>query len=211
LPSTPDQQITSHAADAGRVERAQGGRDAGASGASSRDVVGASSAPHGATAPWSERRETATQIRRFLVIGFSSVAVDLGSYAGFVHWAGMPTMPAKGISYVLGMIVGFIGNKLWTFRSSRKNAAEPITYVILYAITLGVNIGVNEGLLRLGAMIFPDATSTTNLGKALSAFAALAATGVTTILNFLGMRFVTFRAGIADRRASSSTPSRSSP
>lgn len=155
--------------------------------------------PDVAPAPgWSERRETLTQIRRFLVIGLCSVGVDLSTYVAMVRLGHVQTDLAKGISYVLGMIVGFIGNKLWTFRSSRKNAAEPITYIALYAFTLAVNIGVNRALLSAGAALFPHAREPGV--RAIAAFAALSATGVTTVLNFLGMRLVTFRAGIQDRR-----------
>lgn len=154
-------------------------------------------------AAWSERRETLTQLKRFLVIGLSSVAVDLATYAAMVRWGGVQTDVAKGISYILGMIVGFIGNKLWTFRSARKSATEPITYIVLYAITLAVNIGVNRGLLSAGAAAFPEAGARGTL--VIAAFAALTATGVTTIINFLGMRFVTFRAGIQDRRKAAGT------
>lgn len=148
---------------------------------------------------WSERRETITQLRRFLLIGLSSVAVDLSAYALFTHWLHLPTAPSKGVSYVLGMIVGFVGNKLWTFRSARRSAAEPITYVVLYAVTLAVNIGVNEGILAAGRALLEAPAD--RVQKLVAAFAALTATGITTILNFLGMRLVTFRAGIDERRS----------
>ncbi|MDX2147388.1 MAG: GtrA family protein [Planctomycetota bacterium] len=162
------------------------------------------------TSAWSERRETAKQLRRFLVIGLSSVAADLASYALFLRVLGMDTLPAKGLSYFVGTIVGFIGNKLWTFESRRKSVSEPITYLVLYAITLGINMGVNELMIRGGnaaarAWFDSDHAARALLGvpvpTIIKALAVLVATGVTTVLNFLGMRFVTFRGALAERRA----------
>lgn len=146
--------------------------------------------PNSANA-WSERRETLKQIRRFLVIGVLSVLVDLAVYLLLTR-LGLQTHLAKGISYLAGMVVGFIGNKYWTFESARRSASEPITYLLLYATTLAVNVAVNAGVLRVCADLLPPAWN--------QAWAFLMATGVTTVLNFLGMRFVTFFRGVRERR-----------
>ena len=140
---------------------------------------------------WSERRETSKQIRRFLVIGVLSVLTDLAVYV-LLTGLGLHTHASKGISYVSGMVVGFLGNKFWTFESGRRSAAEPITYLMLYATTLAVNVAVNALVLGLLAGV---ATPRWNKGLAF-----LVATGVTTVLNFLGMRFITFFKGVGERR-----------
>jgi len=143
------------------------------------------------TEGWSERRETARQIRRFIVIGVLSVLTDWTVY-GLLMPLGVTKYPAKGIGYVSGMIVGFIGNKLWTFESARRSAAEPFTYIMLYAITLGVNMVVNGVLLDLLVLW---------LSYAWAWRAALfVATAVTTVLNFVGMKWITFRVGVRQRR-----------
>lgn len=143
------------------------------------------------TSTWSERRETLKQIRRFLVIGVLSVLVDLTVYLILTR-LGLMTHLAKGISYLSGMVVGFIGNKFWTFESARRSAAEPITYLLLYAITLAVNVAVNAVVLAMFVGILPPSWN--------KGWAFLVATGVTTVLNFLGMRFVTFFRGVRERR-----------
>jgi putative flippase GtrA len=135
--------------------------------------------------------ETARHIRRFLVIGVLSVLCDLATY-GLLLKLEILVPIAKGVSYVTGMVFGFYGNKFWTFESPQKSIAEPITYLLLYAVTLGVNVGINSFLLgQLSDPIGPT------LAKG---FAFLVATGTTTILNFLGMRLLTFNAGIRARR-----------
>jgi putative flippase GtrA len=135
--------------------------------------------------------ETARHIRRFLVIGVLSVVCDLATY-GLLCKLEIAVPIAKGISYVAGMVFGFFGNKYWTFESAQKSIAEPITYLLLYAVTLGVNVAINSCVLaRLSEPIGP---------KLAAGVAVLIATGTTTVLNFLGMRLLTFRAGIRARR-----------
>jgi putative flippase GtrA len=129
-------------------------------------------------------QENKRQIVRFLVVGFVSVGVDLACYMFLGTILFFATSLAKGISYIAGMAVGFVGNKYWTFGSARRNASEPVTYVVLYVVTLAVNIGVNSAVLGFTGWKAP---------------AFLLATAVTTVLNFLGMRLITFREGIQDR------------
>lgn len=131
------------------------------------------------------QRESFRQLSRFLVIGTTSVLIDLAVYTLLTTTALSPHL-AKGISYVAGMIFGFLGNKFWTFGSRRKSASEPILYVVLYTVSLGVNVTINGMILAW-----------TDHQWVMMAF--LIATGVTTILNFLGMRWVTFREGVRER------------
>jgi putative flippase GtrA len=136
---------------------------------------------------WSEADETRKQLSRFLVVGLLSVVTDLTVYALLVSVAGWPVSASKGISYAAGVVIGFVLNKHWTFESSRESWREAASYLSLYSVTLGVNVGCNYAALRV-------------LGNDRRALAYLFATGVTTILNFIGMRLFTFRKGIADRR-----------
>jgi putative flippase GtrA len=129
--------------------------------------------------------ENRRQVRRFLLVGGLSVAVDLVVYA-LLALLWMPTPVAKGLSYVAGMVLGYFGNKYWTFGSRRRSIREPLAYSVLYAITLAVNIGLNSAVLSV-------------TGGRLALLAFLVATGFTTVLNFLGMRLVAFRAGIRSR------------
>jgi putative flippase GtrA len=135
---------------------------------------------------WDERRETRKQIQRFVYVGSTSVAVDLGCYA-LLAGSGWPPSTAKAASYLAGVVVGFAGNKWWTFKSARRSAAEPAAYLALYAVTLAVNVACHRGVLVLA-------------GESAATVAFLVATGVTTVLNFLGMKLVTFRRGLQERR-----------
>ncbi len=117
------------------------------------------------------------ELLRFLVGGGSAVAVDFLSYR-LLLLLGLAVNPAKAVSYVLGAAVGFLINKLWTFESKRFEPLEIVRYIALYAVSAAANTLVNH--LVLGW-----------LGYGLLAF--LAATGVSTVMNFLGQKFFVFR------------------
>jgi putative flippase GtrA len=142
--------------------------------------------PAGTLAP-RKPPETRRQIARFLIVGSSSVAVDLGLYALLTSYTPLAWGLCKGVSYAAGVAVGFFGNKFWTFESPRRSAAEPALYLLLYAGTLLLNIACNQ--LALAAF-----------GPHHRLLAFLLATGVTMVTNFLGMKFVAFRRGIEVRQ-----------
>jgi putative flippase GtrA len=116
------------------------------------------------------------------------VVTDLGVYYALAGGIASSVGAAKGISYLAGVVVGFALNKFWTFESRRRSWAEPASYLALYLMTLGVNVGCNHFALAV-------------LGGEHRLTAFLVATGVTTVLNFLGMRLVAFRRGIQERRS----------
>jgi putative flippase GtrA len=128
------------------------------------------------------------RIGRFLVVGGLSVATDLAVYTVLLLTA-LPVPVAKGLAYLAGMLLGFFLNKAWTFASQRGYAGEALTYVTLYLLSLAINIAVNEAAIAL-----LDGHVVPTLARGL---AFLAATGTTTVLNYLGMRYITFRKGIA--------------
>jgi putative flippase GtrA len=123
---------------------------------------------------------TRRQLARFLVVGSASVAVDLAVYALLTAVTPLAWGLCKGASYAAGVVVGFFGNKFWTFKSGRRGVSEPVMYLLLYSLTLLLNIGCNQLALAL-------------LGPPQKLAAFVFATGVTMVANFLGMKFVTFR------------------
>ncbi|MCA9133935.1 MAG: GtrA family protein, partial [Planctomycetales bacterium] len=138
--------------------------------------------PRRATTTWPAYgdRSLRTQALRFLFVGGSSVAIDLAVYMALVGT--LQPLSAKAISYIAGMLFGFVGNKFWTFESRRKSVSEPLVYTVLYAVTLAVNVGLNSLCLALLAGI--------QTPEPLARFLAfLLATGTTTVLNFVGLKY----------------------
>ena len=117
------------------------------------------------------------ELLRFLVGGGSGVCVDYLSYKALMM-AGLGRSISKGSSFILGSIVGFIINKYWTFESKRFFKGEVIRYIILDSGTSVINTAVNKTVM----MIVPA-----------ELLGFLCATGVSTILNFLGQKYFVFR------------------
>jgi len=131
----------------------------------------------------------AGQIGRFLVIGIVCASADLGSYYLFTE-LGMHASVAKGIAFLLGMVLSWLGNKFWTFASPDRGFAEPFTYLAWYAMTLGLNVLVNALAIWVLSLYMPE-----NWAKA---SAAILATGTSAFANFIGLRFVVFRHSARD-------------
>lgn len=119
------------------------------------------------------------QAGRFLLIGGSSVLIDYACYS-LLAGLGAPAMAVKGMSYNAGMLFGFFGNKFWTFQAHAPSRREPLVYAALYTVTLAVNVGLHAAVLQW-------------LGSDAKAFAFLVATGATTVLNFIGLKYLAFR------------------
>ncbi|MBI5196135.1 MAG: GtrA family protein [Nitrospirae bacterium] len=121
-------------------------------------------------------RKTKKEIKRFIAVGLLAVGTDLSVYTLLLNF--LTHSPAKAVSFISGTIVAYLLNKYWTFEQKKKSFSEAVRFAALYASTLGVNVAVNKiSLMLLPMWIF---------------FAFLAATGTSTILNFLGQKFWVF-------------------
>lgn len=125
---------------------------------------------------WMKSKFQMKEILKFLVGGGSAVIVDAALYAILKSYIDFSV--AKAISYIVGAVVGFIINKIWTFESKYFKISEILKYVILYGCSALANTGVNK-------FVFWLLSSTI--------FAFLCATGTSTIINFLGQKFFVFR------------------
>ena len=117
------------------------------------------------------------EILKFLVGGGTAVIIDFLTYKIFMI-LGIERTIAKTLSFICGSIVGFIINKYWTFKSSKFEIKEILKYIVLYIVTAFINSQVNKYIL----LLFES-----------EMFAFLCATGVSTILNFLGQKFLIFK------------------
>lgn len=118
----------------------------------------------------------------FLMVGASTVLIDLCSYRALI-WSGLAGVDlAKGIGFLAGMLFAYFANRAWTFGHKKPAAGSPQRFVLLYALTLGANVLINALAL---AWLGPAALAVER--------AFLLATGVSAVLNFLGMKYFVFK------------------
>jgi putative flippase GtrA len=113
----------------------------------------------------------------FLVGGGTAVLVDFSTYYMLMSIS-VPISASKAISYVLGAAVGFVINKFWAFESKQFSLREVGCYILLYALSAIANTITNAVVLLVVSW---------------KTFAFLCATGVSTIINFLGQKFFVFK------------------
>jgi putative flippase GtrA len=117
------------------------------------------------------------ELKRFVIAGSLAVGTDMLVY--YLLLRAMSHSPAKAASFLCGSIVAYVVNKYWTFEQHERSYAEMVRFGLLYVTTLGANVGVNKICL----LLFPPWVF----------FAFLCATGVSTILNFVGQKWWVFR------------------
>ncbi|GAA4249242.1 GtrA family protein [Azospirillum formosense] len=119
------------------------------------------------------------QASRFLVVGTTTVAIDMAAYS-LLLWLGMAVTPAKTAGFVAGTIFAYFANRMWTF-GAEGGIQTVARFLGVYLAALVINIAVNAGVLLL-----------TGMHAWTMAFAFLAATGVSAVFNFVGMRHFAF-------------------
>lgn len=123
------------------------------------------------------------QVVRFLVVGFTTVAIDYLSYRILIPF-GMGYAPAKAASFIIGTVFAYYANRFWTFNGPESKPApgSALRFGVLYATTLLCNVAANAVLLVVLA------------GNALAIQGAFAvAAAISATLNFLGMKYLVFR------------------
>jgi len=119
----------------------------------------------------------------FLVVGSLTVLIDFLTYRGLA-WTGWITVDlAKAAGFLTGTLFAYFANKAWTFGHQEHVPGSIWRFILLYAVTLGANVLTNAGCLAM-LNTLPTAVP----------FAFLVATGVSAVLNFLGMKMFVFRA-----------------
>ena len=123
------------------------------------------------------------QLIRFVGVGVVSALVDFGVY--FLLLAVGTRVPAaKGVSFILGTTTAYLLNRRFTFTASGGGRGRFAGFVLLYATTFALNIGMNA----LALVLLPA-------GMPLRlAVAWVIAQGAATVVNFVMLRTVVFRA-----------------
>jgi putative flippase GtrA len=132
----------------------------------------------------------AAQLVRFVAIGAFCALVDFGIYGGLLALLGLHTTGgvdaggwfavAKGISFICGTTTAYLLNKRFTFQATKGRFSG---FVLLYATTFALNVGMNALMLA----VLPEMPFRLTV-------AWIVAQGTATVVNFVMLRTVVFRA-----------------
>lgn len=114
-----------------------------------------------------------------MVVGGLAVALDAGVYFGLISWGLLEPAWAKRVSFAAGAIWGFFANKFFTFEQRTFSLHEPLLFTLVYLIGWFLNSVIHDGVLHLVNLKW---------------LAFLVATGFSTCTNFVGQKWLVFRA-----------------
>ena len=86
-----------------------------------------------------------------------------------------------------GTAFAYVANRYWTFNHQAHPTGSHWRFMALYAATLGANVVINTLTLKH----LPASQQMVQV-------AFVAATGVSAVLNFIGMKFFVFRMRVSD-------------
>lgn len=92
------------------------------------------------------------EARRFLIAGGINTAIGYGVYALLYAVFGVPYNLALGAEYVVGIIVGFLLNRAFTWRYPQADWRHLVRYVLTYATTYTINCAILNALVLSGLM-----------------------------------------------------------
>jgi putative flippase GtrA len=109
----------------------------------------------------------------FLIVGVIATSVDYFVYFVLVDFEVSKEI-AKSISFLSGVIVGYLGNSIITFHGA---VSRPARYLLVYALSLLINVSIN---------------SITYAASENGLMSWILATASSTTLNYLGLRHFVF-------------------
>ena len=118
------------------------------------------------------------ELKRFLVVGMIAVSLDWGIYLALVNFFGLGAVLSKGLSYIIGTMFAFIANGRLVFQSELA-PVNFLKHLLLYTFSLLANTLIFGFFKSIFSFDSPIILAT----------ALLAATFVSTVINFVGMRF----------------------
>ncbi len=129
------------------------------------------------------------QIISFAVVGTAATLTDFIIY-WFLHQH-LAYSVAKSCSFVASSIFVYLCNKFFTFRQKNHAYQEILRFILLYGFTLLINVGSNSYVLYLARTFFDSIWQEHT--KLIVLLAFLIATGISTIINFLGQKLWVFK------------------
>lgn len=125
------------------------------------------------------RREVSKQFVRFALIGLESTILNYLVFIIMLNFLAIHYLPSAATGFISGVFLGFIFNKIYTFRSDRKLSISFPIYLLVYAVSLSFT------LLALRFLV--ESVGITPL------FSNLMILPITTLMNFFGTKILAFK------------------
>jgi len=125
-------------------------------------------------------RATAIQFIKFCLIGLLNAGIHYAVFLLLFRLLGVHHQVATVIGYGCGLINSFLMNRTWTFRGASENRhREFFKFFWVNMLSLGVNMAALEAFVRFAGLP--------------GEIALVLAIGFSTVTNFVGNKFWTFR------------------
>jgi putative flippase GtrA len=118
----------------------------------------------------------------FIVIGMFAALADFIIYRGLIFLGFAGVNMAKTVGFLVATSLAYHANGSWTFGGKLHVKGSMWKFILLYATTLAINVYAN--------LFFLKQIKEASMAMQLSFFLA---TGVSAILNFIGMKFFVFK------------------
>jgi putative flippase GtrA len=140
----------------------------------------------------------------FIVVGGLTVLLDLLTYRLLVWSESMDVNSAKGAGFLVGTLFAYFANRFWTFGKRKHAGGSWWRFIVLYTLTLSVNVAVNGLMLsfffELPSWVvcvpvgqIPTQLRFLMLPSTATAVSFTMATGISAVLNYLGMKIFVFK------------------
>ena len=118
------------------------------------------------------------ELLRYVVVGGLAVVIDSLAYFILSGTTGLSASASKRISFTLGAIWAFFANKYFTFRQPVPRMQEPVIFVAVYIVGFLLNSFIHDYVFHVSSS---------------KLFSFAVATMVSTIVNYIGQKWLVFR------------------
>jgi len=129
-----------------------------------------------------------TEFLKFLLVGGSAALINFFSRFLFQVWYSY--IVSVALAFILGSIISFIFNKLFTFKD---NDEKTTVQLVKFTIMTIVSVFIAAFVAYLAMNLYELFKVTLIAQKGMESVAHIIAIGVTTIYNFLAMKFFSFK------------------
>lgn len=79
---------------------------------------------------------------RYGLVGLLGTGLHFGTVIALVEWARLDPVPASALGFLLALVVSYILNRAWTFRSRRRGRRQFLAYAAVSLLGLGLNSAI---------------------------------------------------------------------